>query len=439
MKTINTILIAIFFSGSLALAQSPKVLEARIDSIVKIIGRNNQDGKNRIIELSTRGGKVPVYSPNNRQFVYGVVDSKTGKSDCDTKFFIGGKRLKKRGDTCRCEPREYMVDSISVDSAIFRIQDGSIIEVEVVCSGKRFINKSAPIILSSNRMQKRDKLTEDAETGRFLIFQEVYMMLRYKSFFPDDINFTFDHRNEKKHELYRKNGINNILSLKLYTDALGLFGGKSNGIAITEANGRYAVGTTNIPNTGVSLFKNIGFDLSATKFDSKLAVLNYSNGFTRTSMLQKSWFDFNFYTTLISGWLAKNSSARWGIDVGVGLNLSEIGLPNTAGKYDTVTTTSPYYFAKPYINFDLSEDFDLWAGVSIVRNSNFDTRDSTFETSIKHFIIPQMGVRWRPMGGSTSNVFARIRYTQDWDRKQNSFVQFQFGYTLQLSEFVNKK
>lgn len=441
-----------------------QTLKNQIDSLKLFILANNEDDKDLVGVLTMANKKVPMYKENvresNKYVDYTKADTCEYYNDSlykvstiynrvyyrkiigDTiayvirKYRLQGLFSKKmRKMVCKCIPlKQILVDSILIDSVIVRIESGEILQIQVFSKNKRFTNTKAPILVISKRFTKIDRLYEDGKTGNFIILNQVLLYASYKSYFPNDDNYVFNSEN-KKLTLTKSSGINSLLDMRLYSDALGVFGGKSNGLVQTDISGRFAVGHIIIPNSGLRFFKYIGVNLTASKFDSKVATtIKDSTEFNRTKMLQKSWLNANVYTTLLGGWLAKGSSDTWGVDLGAGFDLSQLG-----DNVDTTTTVSTYIMYRPYVDFKLSDNFNFNISCTALWHFNKDTEKLNDQKRDKVFFQPQLGLSWSPKGSPNSRIFTRVKYVREKANTNDEYVQVQFGYSLLLSGVVNKE
>lgn len=433
-------------------------LKGQLDSIKRFISENSQDSKSKVATLILKNGlKADMYAPFIEGKKYSI-EAKDEDKECKCNEFYDRKFVKARKgsdldknkelkaakpllfkDHYDCIPQKVhrLSDPFEIDSIIVRISSGEILEIQIL--GKmnkstklvKFSNANgSPIILSSQRFDKNDKLYTNENSATYLILQEILAYVQYKSYFPDNASFVLN-KNKTSHTLYRSSGINSFFDIKLYSDALGLFGGKANGIAQTDVNANFAVGKSNFSNRGIRLLKYVGFNLAATKFDSKLAYTPSDSTFNRTNLFRKNWLSFETYFSPISGWLSKGSSDELVSNIGFGFDLSQL-----ATKKDTSTVLSTFITGQLATNFDLSENFSLTIALKYYYHFNAETSELKGQTIDRGFIRPQLGIYWHPLNNPNSRVFGRINYVTDITNIKAQFVQVQLGYSLLISNLV---
>ncbi|MDP1801602.1 MAG: hypothetical protein Q8L81_09630 [Bacteroidota bacterium] len=411
-----------------------KTLKLQIDSLKEFILNNLEDTEDHVGKIEFRKGThIAVYEDNKKFKTTHAFDKTTGNCNCpDTYYAV--KHWWRKKCVCKTLPIE-LVDSLHIDSMYFRIKDGDILEVQVIGKMKgsgsklKFSNQNSPILLTSERFGKKDRLRGDVQQNRFVVLNEIVMYTAYESFFPDDAKFSLG--KSHSYTFKKSSGINSMLDIKLYTDALGVFGGKANGIAQTEIIGKFAVGRKGLANTGIRFFKFVGFNINATKFDSKLAYAPLDSNFTRTEMFQKNWFSAETFFTPISGWLARTSSDYWYLNLGCGVDLSEI-----ASSKDTSTTLSTFITSQIGAQFDISNNAGFNLSVKGIAHFNPQTNDLGYGPLDVYYIRPQAMIYWFPAKNKTSRIFARATFIRNASEIKENFVQVQFGYSMLLSSKI---
>lgn len=412
-----------------------KTIKTQIDSLKEFILNNIESSEERVGKMELRhGNHIPIYQTNTAFKTKATFEKTTGKCNCPQNF-IATKRCWKK--SCKCKPTYIeIIDSLFLDSAYFRVKDGAILEVQVIgkINGKgaklKFSNQKSPILLTSERLNKKDNLRCDINNNQFIVLNEVVMYTSFESFYPDDDNFTLGGK-LSSHFFNKSSGVNSLVDIKLFTDALGVFGGKANGIAQTEILGKFTVGRKGVPNHGVRFLKDVGFIINATKFDSKLAYTRLDSNISRTEMLQKNWFSAEAFFTPISGWLAKTSSDYWFLNLGCGIDLSEL-----ATKKDTASTLSTFMTSQLGTQFDLSKNSGFSLSVKGIAHFNPQTSDLGYSDLVVYYIRPQAMIYWFPAKNKTSRIFARATYFRNASEYKEDYVQIQFGYSMLLSSKI---
>lgn len=405
-----------------------QTINTQIDSIKQFILNNSDDTKTTIGTIGLRNLNVMTYKRNARVAYEGTFDNNTGLSNCDT-IYYDIKEIDTEKGKCKCRPKEYISFKYTkIDSIHFRVESGEIITIQIFADGKIYFNKDAPIIISSKRFSQVDRLIQDLDNNVVIILKDVLKYANYKSFFPDNVEVTLN-KDKQSYSFKKSSGVNDFFDARLYSDALGVFANTSNGLVQTDILGKYAVGRLSYPNKGMRFLKYVGFNLTAAKFDSKIAYTP-SNDFKRIDLFQKRWLNINAFTTIASGWLNKGSSDTYGVEYGFGVDLS-----NIANSKDTFSSLSTYHFLRGYTNFFISDNFNIDFSLKYFIHNNYDS-EKLNKNSFAQFLQPSLALYWFPSTNKSSRIFAKANYTLHSEVSNSEFFQIQFGYSVLFSSLL---
>jgi hypothetical protein len=316
------------------------------------------------------------------------------------------------------------------------IKDGYVVNIEVLGKDEnddeiKFTNARAPIPLLSERMSQ-DILAISTGGSLYIKVGDFFDMNAMKRYVGKDEYFVLDDAN-RTHTFYKDVSLNSVFDIRLFSDALGVFGGKDNGLVQLEFVSKTIIHRKNYFNTGIFYpFQRFKFRINASKFDSKLAYTPLDSSFNRTSLYQKSWLSTEVSTSLGNWWLEKKSLHNMSIEVGAGINLS-----NVAKKKDTLSATSIYFFLEPCIELHPSDNvgIDIYARFSWHQTPQIDGL-SEIHKGTRYVFSPSVSIFWNPSGNEAGRIFGRARYTTEFEDRQKGFFQLQVGYTLLLSQLA---
>lgn len=326
--------------------------------------------------------------------------------------------------------RNKLNDSIKIEKLIMSIKDGFIVEIQAVTKEGVFTNGNAPISVSTDRFSKNDLLIFN-KTGKsiYVYSNEIFKYISYKPYTPDDINFEIDSKDSIQ-KLSKSVGINSVFDLRLFSDALGVFGGKSNGLAQTDVNFRQVIHSCNIFNSGWFMpMSYVKMNFNASKFDSKIGFSD-SSTLNRSSLIQKNWLSFEISTNFTKVWFPKKTFNMLYLDIGAGINLSNIATPT-----DTVENLSFYYYPELGLDLQFGDNFGCNVSSRIIFNYNPQIEYGDFQKG-KLFVRPSTTIYWNPKGNKANRIFGRVNYVIAPSEKQNSFMQLQFGYSVLFSSLM---
>ncbi|CAN5185958.1 hypothetical protein BH09BAC1_BH09BAC1_04750 [soil metagenome] len=328
-------------------------------------------------------------------------------------------------------PKYTNVGSVTIEKVYFQILEGYILNIEITAKTDdgikvKFTNKRAPIALTYERINAGYDYLGNGN-GLYLLLKDFISIDTKGSYVSDDDEFELTPENNE-HDLIKASGINSVLDIRLYTDALALFGEESNGLVQTDIYFKQSLHRTNLRNTGAFLFNKIKFNLTASKFDSKQGVVD-SIDFSRSLLLQKNWLTTDLALTAFSCWAGKKSLSTFYIDFGGHVDISK-----TVAAQDTINVTSVGLFADAILDLKISKNI----GSSVMIRSLIHWSPEVENSGCRFFVRPQFSIYWNPLGNPSSRLFARAIYTAQVDDIENHYLQVQLGYTLQLSNIISK-
>ncbi len=323
-------------------------------------------------------------------------------------------------------------ETVDIAKVIVDNRDGLVFDIQVITKdNKTFTNKRASIEI--NRFTDRCDLLGFSDGSNIIYIQTCDFMRfeRIGNFIAKDISFEFTKKGDEK-TLTKDVGINQVFNIRLYTDLLGTFGGEENGLIQTEADFKTSVISSNVWNKNLYGLNYFLFNFRASKFDDKYKYTYGDSSFSRQTLFQRNWMRTDIGFNIISGLFKRKSNSSYAMDVIGGFALS-----NFADSTDTLTVSLPYWGLNPHIkiraakNIGINLSFPIiWQYAPQLKNKNFGQE--------KIIISPEFEIFWNPLSNPGSKLFGRIRYVT-MIAEENPFCQVQFGYTLALSEIINKK
>ena len=327
--------------------------------------------------------------------------------------------------------------TINIDSVSMLIKSGVFVDINIFSGKRQFTNQRADIDISSRRFGKSDFLYNIKNHDESIKFQDVISGIFYNSYVPED-GFYWITPSHNSLILAKDVSLNTVFDLRLYTDALGLFGGSPNGLAQTDAIFKKIMNRANIKNSYVTLFNYIKFDFNAQKFDSKNKSIDSAH-FSRTALLQKSFLNVEAVSNIFTVGLGHKSLDIAYLDIGAG-----VGNGLLAKKVDTITVIAPDYFFKGGVSLQPSDNVGAELNVEYINqySPQTDFQNINKEIQNKQTSFWKFGaeIYWNPFESKAGRVFGKFSYfiANDHDDSQNHFVQLQFGYSILLSS-VSKK
>lgn len=122
------------------------------------------------------------------------------------------------------------------------------VDIQIFADNDIFTNQKAPIEVSQSRISKSDMLGNGQ--GNYIDIGEIIKYKSIKPYIPDNDYFTLTAK-DSTHDFSKGVGLNTIFDLRLYSDALGVLGGKANGLVQTDAYFKQIFYRSNIFNSGI--------------------------------------------------------------------------------------------------------------------------------------------------------------------------------------------
>jgi len=323
---------------------------------------------------------------------------------------------------------------IKIDSISISAKDGYITDINVYSKGKQFSNKSAPISLTVKRFSKSDYLYNTFNIRESIVLKDILEIVPKSSFIPDDF-FVKLTPEKNSIELKRNVGINTVFDLRLYTDALALFGNEANGLVQINGNFKHIIHRYNYRNTEIfTPFHYLRLDFNASKFDS-INKYVYTDNFSTSSIVQKSHFSVEGSVNMVSGWLINKSLSSFFVDLGGGVSSTKM----VEGTNEKAITFSNIYIeggVKIKSSDNIGGDFSC--RLSKLFSPQTEHLIQETPTTFFNFIRIKTEVYWSPFAEKASRLFARFNYftnTNSFD-KPNHFYQVQIGYSLLISDLI---
>jgi hypothetical protein len=363
--------------------------------------------------------------------------AKIRKNENEEKQFIGVIRMNSDSPInvypYKKKQQEEMVSAtkVEVKKVTLQVKDGYIVDINVYTNSGSFTNTESPITISTRRFAQKDNLRGIQDNKLCIVLKDFLVFEPVNTYLPEDGLITLDTKN-KSDSLFRNVGVNTVMDLRLYTDALSLFGKESNGIAQTALRITHILHRQNIKNTGGFLGHYFKLNLNAAKFDSKKGFVD-SAAFSRTSFLQKSWINAEIAYNILTTWIERKSLSTFYLDIGGGINASNLAL-----KTDTITITGQNIFAEIGVNLKSSDNIgvDLYSRLT----ANYSPQTSFAGGKTAEKILKFGGeAYWNPLKEKAGRIFGRINYVMSTvnSEKKNHFFQIQLGYSLLLSKAIN--
>jgi hypothetical protein len=315
------------------------------------------------------------------------------------------------------------------------LQDGYIIDIQIFAGDEVFTNTRAPITVDGKTFSdpRTDYLYSKSNSDEMIILQEAISYDPLTTFFPEDRFLLLT--NKFNSDTLKKNvGVNTVLDLRVYTDALAALGNEPNGIFQTDVHLKQFLHRKHYRNEGSRILQYIKVNFNASKLDSKNSFVDSSSQISRSELYQKSTINLEGAVNILNSWLGRKTLNNYYFDFGGGINTVRL-----AGLHDTSAIAVPSLFFE--------------GGISIRNSSNigfdFNTR-YTFQyspqTAYNHqdgdvkFLRIGAEVYWNPFGDAANRVFGRINYVMGLStiEKKNSYSQIQIGYSTLLSKVIGK-
>lgn len=349
----------------------------------------------------------------------------------DTQEHIGVLRL--NTDFAKLYVDSIPTRLIMIDSVYIIVNNGMIIDIAVYSGKKKFRNQNAPIGVTKRRFTKiKDRLHVD-RSSEYVLLQEILDYLSPNSYMSDDAVFWLTQKEPTKY-LTKSSGINSIVDLRFYTDALGLLGNKANGILQTDARLKQYIHSSNLPRSAFFPFQYFKINFSASKFDDNEHYTESAN-ISRAGLLQKSFINTEIALNGFNTSLGYKSLSTFYLDIGGGISLAKL-----AKSSDSITITMPFLFTELGVNIKPANNFGFDINFRVLSQYSPQTR---FNDNGEAAVFCKTGIEfyWNPLENRAGRIFGRGYYVVpfDGDEIENQFLQLQIGYSVRLSDIGRTK
>jgi hypothetical protein len=421
MKTKLFLAVLLFHLGYTISAQVATTPPSTIDSI--------DAGRTVLKQYKKLKAKVDLLKTEmekSDQEIIGVLNAKfTGVQVYSSKEPRNTKRIK--------ESEYEEKEKIAIDKINIIIKDGYINDISIYAKDKKYTNKFSPIGLTHKRFSSKQDKIELIGSTDFIILQQVITLDSLKQYVPDDVSFTLDAK-KKSFNLEKGVGVNNIFDIRLYSDALALFGDEENGLVQTDFRYKNILHRRNFSNTGMFALQYIKVNMSASKFDSKDKFILASE-FKNSDLIRKSYFNAEGAINLYNGWVEFKSMSKFYIDAGAGIGAARIKTEN-----DSINVSTSNFFVEGGLCLKSSSNIGLDINARLIRLFSPSTKDYAdyLDKRFFNFIKFSADFYWHPFKEEANRLFARVNYytpTND-SVKAEDFFQFQIGYSILLSDLI---
>ncbi|MDJ1473216.1 hypothetical protein [Xanthocytophaga flava] len=252
-----------------------------------------------------------------------------------------------------------------------------------------------------------------------------------KFYYPAENDFTLS-KESKTFEIKNGSTINQLIDVSIYTDLLGLLGRKPNGILQTEISGNFISNTSNVPNTNIIFHNFVRPYFRLTKYDSRFAQLDSTNGFptpearntvNRTYLNQIAYLQAGLKTNIVSFGIGTNQKVH--VNAGV-----EMGLVNADSIFKRDITLFSFY---PEVSYSIvrMKNFSMECSAKLLRQKLTD--DSPFENNgYESLLNTQITLFYFPFSNPDNKIFLRFSYFDNLTSGKYNFSQFQIGWKATL-------
>ena len=331
----------------------------------------------------------------------------------------------------------YILKPNEVDSVYIKINDGMITKIKIYKDKKRtfYENNDAPIGLNDYGKKRINCLMDNSSKGTIKL--EDYIWFNAYSYFlyqNGDKEFWLNNNTSfEDRKLYIKEGIDNVINVKIFTDFAGL-NGQPNGILQTEISGRFLLHSTNVRNHWMFFAREFLPSLAYSKFDSKDkdAKLDSNGRVNRLELTQKAFVDLNLKLNLFK-WIIQTNS----FNVNIGWNFKGTkAISVKDSTYNPVILHNGIFGEATwkhqrtnYFSFEIALPFY----VSTIDGAK-DLKITDNKTGI--LIIPQFTINYQP--GKSGSLFFRFKHFDDINVSNRNFNQYQFGYSVNFTDLFSK-
>jgi hypothetical protein len=229
--------------------------------------------------------------------------------------------------------------------------------------------------------------------------------------------------------------LNNLIEVNVFTDLLGIFGDKANGLIQTEIAGLFISNTAALPKSDITLHSFMKPFLRLSRFDSRFRSMDSSrikvgiNGDTidRTYMNQIAYLQAGLKANLIQ--------MGFGINQFCQLNIgAEINLVNADSLYKKDIAFFSYltefnYCISRLRNFGMEASLKwMWQRVSSAGSEDF----RILNRGTQIIFNPVINIFYFPSNDPGTKIYFRFSYFDNLGDSKSNFSQFQVGYKTSL-------
>ncbi|WP_286883526.1 MULTISPECIES: hypothetical protein [Sphingobacterium] len=340
------------------------------------------------------------------------------------------------------------VGMATIEKVEVSIYEGFIRHLKVKIAGKNGSFSNTLIMGITEKRLKRNRAKYDViyleEPNTFIIIQDLIALEHPKSYLPEDVDlFTYipasSDENLKKNELvlYKKNGINTLFDVRLYSDLLSLLGDEKNALAQTDIRFRQTIHRTNIRNLPLFFIQYFKVNFNYSKFDSKDEYVMLSS-FSNTDVLRKRFINAELALNAFNGYIGPKATDKYYFDIGVSAGKTRLKRSET----DSVNIDNTDIFFEGGVSFKFSSNSGVNANIRAIRLFSPSTigYNDQINKSFINFMRYSVDLFWNPAKEKANRLFLRMNYVDptNGSYKKEGFLQAQFGYSLLFSELINK-
>lgn len=327
--------------------------------------------------------------------------------------------------------------SIELKKIELAIIDGCIVNIKVYDNDNNvYYNHDASIAITVSRFKKVDYLFL-GKSNECIVFQELLDNPKFEPFTPkDDENVLID-KDHLTYELNKDVSLNGLLDTRIYTDALGFFGGEKNSILQTEVKSKFILNRNNIKNFQTIPLSYFNINVNYNKIDSKFKFVNSAN-YENSDLIQKSFFNAEVGLNIFKSNLSKNNSKiTLFSDLGTTFSWNKF-IKNT----DTLSVKNISFFVETGIKTKLYNHLGLNAGVRLIRLMSPETKEFNQDLSSQYFnfIKFNLDLFYLLDDKKSDRLFFKFNYFKSTnnDLTNNQFPQIQVGYSKLFTKLFSK-
>lgn len=253
---------------------------------------------------------------------------------------------------------------------------------------------------------------------------------------------------EKRMYLIKEStSINTYFNVAAFTDIKGI-SGEPNGIAQFTADAKFMLNTKAISRTSVIGANYISFQGGLSKFDTEFkgTQLDNKNGINRKDLLQRANYKLGVKLNLLKGYLPSvpvflynTLELNMGYNV-IGTKVFKTGFKDAAKTViDTTfrTVTQNQWYAEPTITFSRRKNFSMCLALPVYMN-NIKKSSGIENNHTEYWAVPGISLMYFGKRDVGSKLFFRYNHYINVNDKTQAFSQMQLGYSLNLTQVLNK-